>query len=66
MCARRFLMIVFILILLVVGAAFAMYQWGGRVLVEQAVPHGHFEPAKAGTGPDYSLPSNWIARPGND
>ena len=64
MCARRFLLMVFILILLVVGGAFAVYQWGGRVLVEQAVPHGHFEAAKAGSGPDYSEASSWIAHPG--
>jgi hypothetical protein len=63
MYARRFLGCVFVLTLLVVAGAFAMYQWGGRVLVEQATPKGHFEPAKAGGGPDYSLASNWIARP---
>src|SRR6185369_16849757 len=64
MCARRFLIIVLILTLLVVAAAFAIFQYGNRVLVDQAVPKGHFEPAKAGAGPDYSDPSSWIARPG--
>ena len=63
MCARRFLFVIFILTLLVVGGAFAIYQWGGRVLVEQAVPKGHFEPVKAGGGPDYSQASAWLARP---
>ena len=63
MCARRFLFVIFILTLLVVAGAFAIYQWGGRVLVEQAVPKGHFEPVKAGGGPDYSEDASWIARP---
>jgi hypothetical protein len=63
MCARRFLFVIFILTLLVVAGAFAIYQWGGRVLVEQAVPKGHFEPVKAGGGPDYTQDASWIARP---
>ena len=53
MCARRFLMIVFVLTLLAVAGAFAIYQYGGRVLLSQAVPSGHFEAAKAGGAPDY-------------
>ncbi|MFL6760724.1 DUF3089 domain-containing protein [Sphingomonas sp.] len=68
MCARRFLMIVVVMTLLVVAGAFAVYQWGGRVLVEQAVPKGHFAAAPAGSGPDYALDSSWLARrglPGN-
>ena len=64
MCARRFLIVVVIMTLLVVAGAFAVYQWGGRVLVEQAVPKGHFAQAPAGTGPDYSQASNWVGRPG--
>src|SRR5690242_12900688 len=64
MCARRFLTIIFVLTLLAVGGAFAIYQWGGRVLINQAIPKGHFEAAAAGGAPDYSLASNWIARPG--
>jgi hypothetical protein len=63
MYARRFLGCIFVLTLLAVAGAFAMYQWGGRVLVEQAVPKGHFEPVKAGIGPDYSQASSWIAKP---
>jgi len=63
MYARRFLGCVFILTLLAVASAFAIYQWGGRVLVEQAVPKGHFEPAKAGGGPDYDQAASWVARP---
>ncbi len=64
MCARRFLMVIFVLTLLVVAGAFAIYQWGGRVLIDQAVPHGHFEAATAGGAPDYTQPAAWLARPG--
>ena len=63
MCARRFLIAVFILILLAVAAGFAIFQFGNQMLVSQAVPKGHFEPAKAGGGPDYAKAENWIARP---
>jgi hypothetical protein len=64
MCARRFLGCIFVLTLLVVAAAFAIYQWGGRALISQAVPTGHFEAAKAGGGPDYAQDSSWLAKPG--
>ena len=64
MCARRFLIVVFFLTLMVVAAAFAIFQWGGNVLLEQATPKGHFEAAEAGGGPDYTQPSSWVARPG--
>jgi hypothetical protein len=65
MCARRFLAIVFVLTLLVAAGAFAIYQWGGRALIRQAVPQGHFEAAEAGGGPDYRLASSWLAKPGS-
>jgi hypothetical protein len=64
MCARRFLMVVFVLTLIAVGGAFAIYQWGGNLLVKEATPKGHFEAAKAGSGPDYTAASSWLARPG--
>ena len=64
MCARRFLVAMAILTLLVVAGAFAIYQFGGRVLIRSAVPKGHFEPAKAGVGPDYATDAAWLARPG--
>jgi hypothetical protein len=64
MCARRFLAVIFVLTLMVVGGAFAIYQWGGNVLLREAVPKGHFAAATAGGGPDYSQASSWIARPG--
>ena len=64
MCARRFLAVIFFLTLIVVGSAFAIYQWGGNVLVRESVPKGHFQVATAGGGPDYSQDSAWVARPG--
>ena len=64
MYARRFLGCIVVITLLAVVGAFAIYQWGGRVLVDQAVPKGHFEPVKAGDAPDYSQGSSWIVRPG--
>ena len=64
MCARRFLIAVFILTLIVAAAGFAIYQWGGNVLLKEATPKGHFEPAPANSRPDYGDPSSWVARPG--
>jgi pimeloyl-ACP methyl ester carboxylesterase len=64
MCARRFLIVIFVLTLLIAAGAFAIYQWGGRVLIDQAVPTGKFELAEAGSGPDYADAANWLARPG--
>ena len=62
MCARRFLLAVFVLTLLAVAAGFMIYQWGGNVLLSQATPKGHFEAARAGGRPDYSASSSWLAR----
>ncbi len=64
MCARRFLIAVFILTLLVVAGAFAMFQWGGQMLVRSATPKGHFEAKAAGGGPAFARSASWIARPG--
>jgi hypothetical protein len=63
MCARRFLLAITILTLVVVAGAFAIYQFGGSVLLRSATPKGHFQAAKAGNGPDYSKADAWIARP---
>lgn len=65
MCARRFLIFVFILILLFVAGAFAIFQFGQQVLIKQAIPRGHFTAPAPNSGPDYSDPDNWVARPGN-
>lgn len=63
MCARRFLGFVFFLIVIAVVLAFAFFQFGGRALLSQAVPKGHFQAAAAGGGPDYTEASGWLARP---
>lgn len=62
MCARRFLIFIFILILLFVAGAFAIFQFGQQVLISQATPQGHFQ-APSNDGPDYSDLENWVARP---
>jgi len=64
MCARLFLAIIFIFTLIVVAGAFAIFQWGGNVLLKEATPKGHFEASQAGGAPDYAAPSSWVARPG--
>lgn len=57
-------MAIFVLTLTIVATAFAIYQWGGNVLLKEATPKGHFEAAKAGAGPDYAQASSWVSRPG--
>ncbi|MGI8611873.1 MAG: DUF3089 domain-containing protein [Sphingomicrobium sp.] len=64
MCARRFLFVVVILTLLAVAGAFAMFQFGERVLIKSATPKGHFTAPPPESGPDYADNGNWIARPG--
>jgi hypothetical protein len=63
MCARRFLIAIFVLTLLVVAGAFAIYQFGGSVLLKEATPKGHFEAPVPASGPDYTNSDAWIARP---
>jgi len=63
MCVRRFLLAIFILTLLFVGGAFAVYQFGGSFLVRQSAPSGHFEAPPAQTGPDYVQTENWLSLP---
>ncbi|MCW3797395.1 DUF3089 domain-containing protein [Sphingomonas sp. BN140010] len=63
MCVRRFLLAVFVLILLFVAGAFAVYQFGSSFLVKQAAPSGHFEAPPAQTGPDYVQTENWLSLP---
>lgn len=63
MCARRFLFVIFILILIVIGGAFAIYQWGSEVLIRMATPSGHYQEPPRGSGPDYRRAESWIARP---
>jgi hypothetical protein len=64
MCARRFLLVIFWLIVIFVAGAFAIYQFGQQVLVKAATPQGHFQAAPSQSTPDYSDAANWLARPG--
>jgi hypothetical protein len=63
MCARRFLAAITILTLLVVGGAFAVYQFGGSMLRHQFTPQGHYIAPLPRSGPDYANADSWIARP---
>ena len=63
MCARRFLFVVFWLTLLAVAGAFAIFQFGDRVLLESTIPKGHFAAPPSASEPDYAQTDNWIARP---
>ena len=63
MCARRFLTLIFVLILIAVVGAFALFQLGNQVLVRQATPVGHYQEPPKSRGPDYSQLASWIARP---
>jgi len=64
MCARRFLLFIFWIIILFVAAAFGIYQFGGRVLSKSMTPSGHFAPPPVSSAPDYKLDSSWLAKPG--
>lgn len=64
MCARRFLTLIFILTLIFVVGAFALFQWGDQVLVRMATPRGHYQEPVKGTEPDYSKEASWLAKPG--
>ena len=63
MCARRFLIVITFLTLLVVAGAFAIFQFGGSVLRGQFTPQGHFSAPPPSSGPDYTNPDSSIARP---
>ncbi len=63
MCARRFLFVIFILTLLAVAGAFAIFQFGDRVLLESTIPKGHFAAPPPDSSPDYGQADDWLARP---
>ncbi|MEO8175311.1 MAG: DUF3089 domain-containing protein [Sphingomicrobium sp.] len=63
MCARRFLFVVFLLTLLVVAGAVAIFQFGDKVLIRSATPTGHFTAPPVDSGPDYASDVSWLARP---
>ena len=64
MLARRFLGCIFLLTVIAVAVGFAVYQFGGSILIKQATPKGHFVAPKAADGPDYAKLDNWVDRPG--
>ncbi|MEO5641668.1 MAG: DUF3089 domain-containing protein [Sphingomicrobium sp.] len=64
MCARRFLLFIFWMILIFVAGAFAIYQYGGAVLTRSMTPQGHFAAPPVRSGPDYATDSGWLAKPG--
>lgn len=64
MCARRFLLFIFCMILVFVAGAFAIYQFGGSVLMRGLTPQGHFAPPRSRTGPDYRADASWLVKPG--
>ena len=64
MCARRFLIVVVFLTLLAVAGAFAMFQFGDRILLKSTIPKGHYVAPPPSSGPDYADDSSWIAKPG--
>jgi hypothetical protein len=63
MCARRFLFAVFILTVLAVAGALAIFEFGDRVLIKSTIPKGHYVAPPPSSGPDYADAANWIARP---
>jgi hypothetical protein len=63
MCARRFLMLIFILTLIFVGGAFALYQFGDQALVRMATPSGHYQEPPKESGPNYSKIDAWLSHP---
>ena len=64
MCARRFLILIIILTLIVVAGAFAVFQFGQRVLIQSAIPRGNYHAPPPASAPDYAKEASWIARPG--
>ena len=64
MCARRFLLFVFWMILIFVAGAFGIYQFGSSILARSATPAGHYAAPPPRSGPDYAKPTSWLARPG--
>ena len=65
MCARRFLILIFILTLMVVAAAFAMFQFGSSALTKMATPKAISPPPPPRSGPDYAARLDGSPRPGD-
>ena len=63
MCARRFLLVIFALTLLIAAGGFALYQFGPSAIVKQALPSVPFEAPPPASGPDYVQAENWLNLP---
>ena len=63
MCVRRFLILIFILTVIFVGGAFALYQFGDQVLVRMATPSGHYQEPPKDSGPTYTNNADWADWP---
>ncbi|MEN3971563.1 DUF3089 domain-containing protein [Sphingomicrobium sp. XHP0235] len=66
MAARIFLWIVAVLTLLVVAGAFVFYQFGDRILAEQAMPKVEFKAPPPEARPTYASIDAWWSRPDMD
>ncbi|WP_260483886.1 DUF3089 domain-containing protein [Sphingomicrobium flavum] len=64
MCARRFLYVILFLTLLVVAGAFAIFQFGDKVLASQSMPTVEFVEPEAAPEGRYENLDNWLVRPG--
>lgn len=64
MCARRFLIAVTMVTLLLVAIGVLIFQFGGTVLRHSFTPQGHFQAPPDGERPDYADAGSWIAKPG--
>ena len=51
MCARRFLAVIFVFTLIIVAGAFAIFQWGGNVLLRKPLPRAISKPRRPAAGP---------------
>lgn len=63
MLARRFLYIIAVLIVLVLGVGLAWNLMQDRLMRMAFVPNEAFAPMPASTAPDYAKPRAWLARP---
>src|SRR6478752_3552099 len=62
MCARRFLSVIFILTLIVVAGALAIYQWGGNVLLKEWLPKGADQSGSGGAAVFFVHPTTYLER----
>ena len=63
MLARRFLWVIAILIMLVIGGLIAYWLFGVQIMRAALAPSVPFAAADAGPRPDYAALKNWAAHP---